>query len=887
MRPRGTPLIPATLVRLCAGGRRGAEVLRELEQEYLGDICRRLHPYQARRWYWKESLSLVVWYLRSRASDLVPSRSQPTGGRPSSRRTELESMWQDIRYALRRLQRQPLFTMVAVATLTLGIGANTAIFSVVNAVVLRPLPYPDAERLVKLCEVHPEVAGLCNVSPPNVEDWSTMSSSVESMGLARAWPFMLRDERGSEGLYAGVATPGLFDVFGVATLHGRLIEPRDMEIGDNRVVLLSHEFWVGRFGADESLVGETITLDEEPFRVVGVLGPEAVLPGLERVQLWAPMTVGANIDDRSWRGFSAFGKIRPGVDLAAVRSDLEVIQANLASEYPATNDGWGIEVRRLHDEVIGEARSTLLVFQGAVVFVLLIACTNVANLLLAKTTGRRGELALRAALGAGRSRLVRLLLAESSLLSVVGGGLGAVFAVWATRLFLAAAPSGLPRLNEVSTDPRVLGFTAGMTFLSAVVFGLVLSLRFARIDVGAAMTAASSQRVTSGSRLRNGLVVAEVALALALLVGAGLLLRSFAGHLAWNPGFDRDRLLTVWTLSSLGKYSEPEEILRAHEQAAREVEALASVAAVSFASGGPLFGGRETLRFAIDGVSTPAPGQEPVVRWFAVGSSYLSILGRAIVGGRGLNDGDGLEAPLVAVINQTAASRYFVGVDPIGRIIEWLPGGPSFEIVGIVEDGIPFRPGTSPEPELYWPYAQAPRGATWLLVQTEIGAAAASRDVRERLRANDPDMQITPMRTFGELESRQLTRPRFNMMLVGSFAIAALLLAALGIYGVMAYMVVQQTQEIGVRLALGATPGQVRRGVLGRGATLALWGLLIGSGLALAAGRLIVSLLHGVQPTDPLTFLVAVGFFALTALAACYLPARRASMLDPVTALRG
>jgi len=842
---------------------------------------------------WNERRWLSFMALSGRAiwHTLRDATLERFGGRRSlpdnqERRSVLGALAQDVRFAVRRLRRQPLFTSVAVGTLVLGIGANMAIFSVVNAVLLQPLAFPDAEKLVKLCETNSEMEGFCAASPVDARDWALSSDSLRAVGVATAWPFILKDDQGSEGLYAGVATAGLFDVFGVSAAHGRLINQGDMENGAEDVALLSHAFWTDRYGANEALVGDTLTLDDRPYRVIGVLPPAAEIPGLEPVQLWAPLQV--LDEDRAWRRVTAYGRLGDDISLETARAELSGIQAGLASEYPETNGGWEIEVLPLLDEIVGPVRPTLLMFLGAVGLVLLIACANVANLVVAQTTGRIGELNVRAAIGARRSRLVQLMIVEGALLSITGGALGVLLSAWATRAFVALAPRGIPRIDEVGLDPRVLSFAAAVVVFTTLVFGLAPALRFARSGSRGTFAAANSQRAgVEGARTRNSLVVVQVALAFVLLISAGLLTRSFAGYLNWQPDIDRSNLLTVWILSSSGKYSEPADIVQAHQQAVDEVAALPSVDSVSFASAGPLFGRKEPFPFAILGAPEVPAGQEPVMNWHDIGPDYFDMLGLSVRRGRGLLATDGVDDPGVAVINETAATTYFGATSPVGQRLQWVPEGPIFEVVGTVEDLPPYVPGAATEPAIYVPYAQLPRSGTFLLVKTRGGAAAAAREIHERLQANDPDMQVTPLRTFAELEGTQLARPRFNMLLLGIFAAVALTLAGVGIYAVMAYGVTLRTHEIGVRMAMGATPGQVRGEVLRRGASLALGGLVIGGAAALAGGRLIAGLLHGVEASDPATFFIAAAAFAIVGIAACYVPARRASKLDPVNALRG
>jgi putative ABC transport system permease protein len=534
--------------------------------------------------------------------------------------------------------------------------------------------------------------------------------------------------------------------------------------------------------------------------------------------------------------------------------------------------------------VVGSARTTLLVFLGAVGLVLLIGCANIANLLLARSTGRRRELAVRTALGASRTRLVRLLLGESLLLALLGGAAGLLLAVWAVKAFVALAPGGIPRIDEVAVDGPVLAFALLVSLATSVLFGLVPALQATALNL--------SQELREGDRgaskrelgVRGLLVVSEVALALMLLIGAGLLTQSFATLLRWRPGFDRDNLLTVWLLASSGKYESGDQVQAVFGQATEAIEALPDVAAVGAASAGPLFGGRETDEFRIAGRPEPAAGDAPVVRWYDVSPGYFGALGISVVRGRGFSDTDGTSAPPVAVINESAARRYWPGEDPLGQRVTMY--GRTMRIVGVVADIPPLRAGSAIDSEIYWPQRQAPRYATFLVIRTRSEPTAVARSVETRIRQLDPDMQISSFNTMDQLVARQLVSPRFNMVLLVIFAAVALALSAVGIYGVVTYTVARRTREMGIRIALGAQRWRIIRGVVAQGMLPVALGVALGLAGAVGLSRVLAAMIFGVSATDVPTFLLVAGALISVATFACLLPAHRATKVDAVIALR-
>jgi predicted permease len=794
---------------------------------------------------------------------------------------------QDLRYAFRTLRKSPGFTLVAVLTLALGIGSSVAVFSVVDGVLLRPLPFPDARRLVAICEKHPSVEGFCIASPPDAEDFAT-SPALASLGMGRGWPFTARRESGSEGVNGGLATPGLFRTLQVSPALGRLLEPGDLGPGAHPVVVLSDALWRAWFGADRGAIGRTLVLDGTSYEVVGVLPPGVQVPRLEQVRLWTPLPFDPrNEENRKWRGFEVIGRLAPGVTAAGANAALGTVQAALAERHPATNRGWGVQVEPLHEQMTGAVRPTLLVFLGAVAILLLVAGANVASLLVARGASREREFAVRSALGAASGRMVRLVAVESVVLALAGGVGGVLVARWGTDALLALMPGRLPGAEGVSLDARVLAVALLLMLGTGIVAGLVPALRAAHVDPAAAI---KTGRQTMAWRrvlgLRGGLVVAEVAMAFVLATGAGLLTRSFATLLRWKPGFDQSHLLTFWTLASDGTYPDQASVAALFDRIATALRTVPGVASVGMASSGPLFGGRETGQFEIEGAASTAAGAPAVARWYDMGPGYFPTLGVALRRGRLFTAADRAGAPSVALINETMARRYFPGTDPVGQRLRVEGRDAAMQIVGVVADIPPFLAGTPAQPEVYWPFAQAPRWASYFVLRTTVPPASVVKAVEARLREVDPDMDASSVATLEDLVGAQLRQPRFDLFLIGVFAACALVLTLVGVYGVVAASVASRTRELGVRIALGATTGRVVGAVLRDGLALAGAGVAIGLVAALWLARLASGLLYGVTAGDVGTRITVAAVLAVATLLACWVPARRASKVDPAVALR-
>jgi putative ABC transport system permease protein len=801
----------------------------------------------------------------------------------------MNTLWQDLSLGARVLLKRPGFTLVAALTLALGIGATTAMFSVINGVLLRRLPYGDEERVVVLWQNNlKNGVEREETSPANFFDWRDRAQSLDIVSAAEPFAFNLSGTGEPETFRSWIVTAGFFDALNVSPLYGRTFLPEEYEPGKGQVIVIGYGLWQRRFGGDPNLVGRQLTLNGQPHTVVGILPPAFQYPpGRE---LWAPRQPRNN--DRQVRGASfirVVGRLKPGRSVAEAQAEMNNIASQLAGEYPQTNAGAGVVVAPLREAVVGQARRGLLVLFVAVGLVLLIACANVASLWLSRMTERSRELAIRAALGAGRGRLLRQLLSESALLALIGGAGGALLAYWLVDAIVAFGPRDLPRLNQIELNPTALGFAVAVSLLTALIFGLTPAMQMSRTDLHESLRA-EGRTMTGGrpqQRLRNLLVVSEIALALALLVGAGLLTRSFIELLRVDPGFATERALALETM--IGRNRNAEQRIALVEQTLPRVQSLPGVQAVGITSALPFHDNQVLMPASvkIEGRAS-APGQEPTAYVINVTPEYLRALGVPLLRGRDLNQFDKADATPVALVNNSMAARHWPMEDPVGKKITFAVSGRAVtcEIVGVVGDVRPNGLDSAPRLEIYLPYAQSPASlVTWVARTTgdplkELGA------IKEKIREGNPAQTFLSIATMDQLVDRTISQRRFNLMLLGSFAALALILAAVGLYGLISYTTARRTQEIGVRMALGAQTGDVLKLVIGQGIKLALIGVLIGMGGALAVTRLMRSLLFGVSAFDPLTFVVVAVSLTLVALAACWLPAWRATKVDPLTALR-
>jgi putative ABC transport system permease protein len=779
-------------------------------------------------------------------------------------------------------------SLVALLTLALTIGVSTGVFSIVNGVVFRPLPFQDPDRIVGLCEVERgEQSNWCSASVPDVFDVAARSRTIAVAGVARSWPFLMKTPDGAVGVAGGLATAEAFEALGVVPLAGRLIQRDDIGGSWRRVVVLGNEIWRTRFGARSDVIGQSVTLDDELHTIVGVLPPDVRLPHLEDVQMWRPIHVDpADEERRDWRGFLAFARLRETASLAEARSEVTALAAAIQRDHFPTKPGWTIAVRPWHDVVVGPVRRAMYIFLGAVGLLLLIGCANVANLLLAQAAVRRREMAVRAALGAARGRLVRGLLLESLLLAL-GGAAGGVAIAWTTmRAFVGLAPRGIPRIDEVGLDGRVLAFTLAVSAVTTLLVGMAPALRATKVDLNRTLSEGGRSGTSRrANRIGGLLIVGEIALAVVLVTGAGLLGRSFATLLGWNPGFEQDHLVTAWAFTSPGKFERGEQVAELFARAEEELRTIPSVVSVGAGSAGPLFGGDGEMSFRIDGRAAPSDGSRQTTLWYDVSPGYFPTFGIPVVLGRNISDRDVHDGPKVAVVNERFARRY-LGGRPLGRRIHMAEFDTELEVVGVVADVPPVRPGDEVPAQIFWSNRQMPRWATYFVVRTAGEPGAVARVIADRLHAVDPDMQVSQVRTMREVLTRELVRPRFAVALLGTFGALALLLAAIGTYGLLTCTVEGRTKEFGIRMALGAAPSTIVGEVVRRSVRLAAFAAALGIIASLMLTRLLASQLAGVRPNDPATLLGSAGVLVLVAVMASLIPAARASRVNPIVTLR-
>ncbi len=806
----------------------------------------------------------------------------------------MKTLIQDLRYALRWLSKNPGFTAVAVLTLGLGIGANAAIFSFVRGVLLRPLPYANPERVVQVwerTERDGRVQSTVPLSNPNFRDYRERSRSFESMSAYSDWTFNLTGRGTPEQVSGALVSATFLRVLGVRPLAGRTFDADEDRPGRDGVVVISQRLWERRFGSDPRAIGSALTLNSRSFVVIGVVPSGLPLYDLASgCEVYAPLSLGFSLESRGAHWLGAIGRLREGVSLPAARSELAGIAATLAREYPDTNVGFSTNLLPASEQIVGAVRPALLMMLGAVALVLLIAAANVANMLLARASARSREIAVRSALGAGRGRILRQLLTESAVLALAGAAFGIVVAFWCVDGLRALAPGDLPRLEEVRVDGAVAGFAVGASLLSTLVFGLVPAWSLSRGALGESLKDSGARSTGAhGVALRDTLVVAELAMSLVLVTGAGLLLRSLQKLENEDLGFSRGGMLTFQLQLPTSRYGKDADAGAFHERLLERLRGLPGVTAAETIMGLPLTSDRVArLAFAREGVPRD-PAHPMIARFNAVSPGLFSLLHVPVVRGRGLSREDSLTRPKVALVNEALARRYFPGEEPLGRRLA-LTGDPKPEdwttIVGVVRNFRDSSAAAEPEPQIYTPYVQNTSNGFFVLLRTDRGGAGLMSEVRRRVAGIDPEQPIYSVHTFDELVSFSFGQPRFRTTLLGGFGLLALLLAAVGIYGVMAYSVAQRTREIGIRMALGAARGDVLRLVLRQ--VFRLSALAVAAGLvgALALSRALASLLYGVRPADPATFAgVSILLLGVAALAA-YVPARRAARVDPTIALR-
>ena len=805
----------------------------------------------------------------------------------------MDTLSQDLRYAFRSLFRHPSFALTAILTLALGIGATTAMFTVVHAVLLRPLPFVEADRIVAITNFWTKTGNRgSTVSAPDFHDWKARSRSFEALAYYAGGETSVVVNGTAAYANAYVVTSEFFDVLGGRLSAGRLPAAAEQQPGGPLTAVITDAFWRAQFNADPAAVGATVKMQDAHFTITGVLAPGIRYP--TRADIYAPAWVVPETPSRSAHNYRAVGRLAGGVTIAQAHGEMLSIARRLEAQYPNTNAGKLTEVVPLRDLVVGDTRQTLYVLLAAVGLVLLIACANVANLLLARATVRSREMVVRAAVGAGRGRLVRQLLTESVVLAILAGLLGIWFARLGLTALVALAPENLPRLDEIAIDPTVLGFALATVAISSLIFGLAPALQASRVQLagGLRQGGKGTPAYGAGRLTRQAFVVAEIALAVVLVFGAGLLGRSLVALASVQMGFSPEQLLVLRTSVPVSGLADAPRATAFYRDLLADVRALPGVTAAGAVTSLPTRV-RSNGGYWIEGGPGPDDSgvRAPQALFTVATPGYFRALRVPLEAGRDFDHGDGLDAPLVAIINDALGRESFPGQDPIGRRIQCGLDAQSMQsmtIVGVVSDIRTAGPSRAVRPEIYMPYEQHPGPATALNLVVRTGAAdpqALGQTVARRIRERNPDVPVTISTMEGTLDAATAT-PRFRTFLLTMFAAVALLLAGAGVYGVMAYAVSQRLPELGVRVALGASPRDIMRLVLFHGAALAAAGIAAGIGLALAAGRLLEGLLFNVAPRDPLMLALVTGTVAVAAGVACYLPGRRAAAVDPMIALR-
>jgi predicted permease len=803
----------------------------------------------------------------------------------------MQNFFQDVRYGIRTLARVPGFTFIAIVVLALGIGANTAIFSVVNGVMLKPLAYRNANELVVLWEKMKQTDTL-DLAPDDFVEYRARAQSFEQVAASVKQGYTLTGNDEPLRMDGAEVSANLFQLLGVEPLLGRGFLAEEDKPGASHVVVLSYSLWQRQFGGDKKILNQTIRLNGEPHTVVGVMPadfqyPPPLLRGnaLEaRSELWTPLLV-ETMQGRNSHGLLAIGRLKKGVSFEQARAEVDIIAEQRDEKTRASHNGIGANLLLLHEQVVRKIRPALLILLGAVGFVLLIACANVASLLLVRAAARQKEIAIRSALGAGRRRIVQQLLIESLLLALPGGGLGLLLAEWGNTLLLKLGASNIPRVDQIGTDSRVLLFTFGVSLVTGILFGLVPALKASSPNLVETLKESGRNSTGSTNRLRSALMVTEVALALVLLVGAGLLIKSFWQLQQVDPGFKVENLLVMETTLPVTKYAEGYQQTAFYQQALEKLSSLPGVQSSAIVNIPPLSGRRGVDAFEIEGSANSRNVSDvPLADYRSISADYFQVMGISVLSGRAFTPGDTASAPLVAIVNQATARRYFQDENPLGKRIktkdEWRT------IVGVVSDvrqsGLDEQAAT----HLYVPFFQLPQGRMGWVVRTTTEPLNLLASIRNQIYEVDKDQPVYNVHTMERILAESLSQRRLNMLLLGTFSATALLLSLVGIYGLIANSVTQRTREIGIRQALGAQKRDVLRMMIKQGMLLTLTGIGIGLLAALMLTQFLKGLLHEVNDKDPLTFAGVALLLAAVALLACYLPARRVTKVDPMVALR-
>ncbi|PYV49526.1 MAG: ABC transporter permease [Acidobacteria bacterium] len=813
----------------------------------------------------------------------------------------MNGMLQDLRYAMRQLRKAPGFAAVAVITLALGIGANTSIFSVVNGVLLRPLAFKDADRLVRIWHVPPQKSfpGMKTfaASAANYLDWQSQNHVFEEMAIYTYHGFTLTGGDKPEQVDATAVSAGFFPTLGVQPMLGRVLLPDEDQQGHANVVVLSHRFWQEHFGSNRDVVGHNITLDGANYLIAGVMPPSFRHP--DYAKMWTPMAW--TDQEKAVRGehhYSVLARLKPGVDIKQAQSEMNTISSRLEQQYPADDKGWGAVVLPLHEDLVSDVRPALLVLLGAVGFILLIACVNVANLSLAKTFSRQKEIAIRTALGASSARVVRQILSESVVLALLGGALGLTYAHFGIRLIMVFLADKLPQSMQARIDLKVLTFTVVISLFTGILAGILPALHLSRSNVNQALKQGlgRTDSDSGGNRMRSTLVVVEVSLSLVLLIGAGLMIRSFQFLRQVNPGFESHGVLTLTAAVSRGKFAEPLQQISFFERVLDRVRTLPGVVSAGVIDDVPLNGTGSHQPIAVEGRPVVPMSEQPEVDVRLVSAGYMSALRIPVLRGRDFGAADVAGRPPTILISSSLARQFWPNQDPIGKHITLtFFSGVVREIVGVVGDvKLDGLDQTRPPAAIYMPLGQlaAVTGEPWnsfgmtLVVRSVSNPANIASAVTNVVHELDRDIPVRDVLTMDELVTSSLSQPRFNLLLLGAFAILAVTLAAIGIYSVLSYSVRRRVQEIGIRLALGARLSDVLRMIVFEGMKPTLLGVTLGTIGALALARVLSTLVYGVRPTDPITFLAVAALLAIVALFASIVPAYRAAKVNPMVALR-
>jgi putative ABC transport system permease protein len=810
----------------------------------------------------------------------------------------MRSFLLDLRYAARVLLKSPGFTVVAVLALALGIGANSAIFSVVNSVLLRPLPYKDPDRLVIAWESNPQLLDDYlkthnEAAPANFYDWQAQSHVFENLAAFRWRDFNLTDGDNPEQVTGSAVTPNMFATLGVSPLIGRDFLPEEGEPGKDAEVILSYGLWQRRFGADPKVVNRQIGVNGQAYTVVGVMPRDFEFPRAQ-AEMWTPFAPTDQVKaSRTSHFLYTRARLKPGVSIEQAQAEMDTIAARLRQQYPDSNSQRGVRIASLPSESVAQIRPALLILLAAVGFVLLIACANVANLMLARATARQKEIAIRTALGAGRWRIIRQLLTESVLISFVGGAFGLLLARWGVDLLLAGTPRqfmlGIPGWNKIGLDYRVLAFTLVVSLATGVVFGLFPAWQASKSDINETLKEGgrSSGATVLGGIYRSVLIVFQMTLAVMLLVGAGLMIRSIMRLMDVSPGFDPQNLVTLQLSLPRSQYAKSQQVTNFYSELTRRVAGLPGVESVASIDMMPMGGSGGTTAFMVEGKPAPPKGQYPEANARTASPGYFKTMHIPVLEGREFDEHDTPDSPLVVIINETFARKYWPGEDAIGkRLLDPENRFPPVQVVGVVGDIKHWGLDDKAEEYLYTSSTQTPNNSMFVVVRTATDPAGMTASVRNEVRALDKQLPVYDVKPMSQRIIESTASRRLVMLLLGVFAAVALVLASVGIYGVMAYSVTQRTHEIGIRMALGASRGRILAMVVRQGMLLALAGVALGLILSFAVTRFMASLLFGVGANDPATLVAVSLTLALIALLACLIPARRAMRVDPMVALR-